>query len=206
MLSTKASLNRGDNRGRTLLHLAAAQGSDNIVELLLSYGANPNMKDSLGNTPLHLAVCASKVAVVTKLLKYGAFCDLPDHNGRTPIILAKSKLKLYSNELRNGQVNESLMANLVSILEMLVEYFRQTQTTALKDADLNASTSSSTDFLAWPSSLSNAKLKADFTKSLLGQLDMFKAKVTENQSGPEVIEQDVNGLLNALESLNLSSK
>lgn len=213
LICSGVSINRADSHRRTLLHLASAQGSEDIVALLLDHGANPNLKDSLGNTPLHLAVCASKIAVVTLLLKHHANCDEPDMHGRTPISLAKSKLAIYSSELRSHRmISQALLANLVAIVEMLVEYFRQTKSTALTNTHLKASTSSPSTSSPSPLSLLSTSKdtanshNAQVASQWLGQLDTFKAKVAGNQSGAEVIEQDVNDLLKALETLNLSSK
>ncbi|EAX73956.1 ankyrin repeat protein, putative [Trichomonas vaginalis G3] len=41
--------------GETPLHLAALQDNIEIVELLLSHGADVNEKNSKGETPLHIA-------------------------------------------------------------------------------------------------------------------------------------------------------
>lgn len=62
--------------GRTLLHVAAGQGSLALVELLLHLGANPNAQDQLGHTPLYYVGNASHRApgaeVVRVLVQGGA--------------------------------------------------------------------------------------------------------------------------------------
>jgi ankyrin repeat protein len=51
--TTRAHINAFDNFGYTPLHIAAAGGSKELVELLLQYGANPSIADKSCWTPLH---------------------------------------------------------------------------------------------------------------------------------------------------------
>jgi glutaminase len=43
----------GDYDRRTCVHLAAAEGHEDVLKFLLMHGANPHPKDRWGNTPLH---------------------------------------------------------------------------------------------------------------------------------------------------------
>lgn len=45
-----------DHRSRCPLHMAALSGSEELVQALLSYGADPNKASDLGTTALHNAV------------------------------------------------------------------------------------------------------------------------------------------------------
>eukprot|EP01082_Thalassiosira_pseudonana_P001997 g2052.t1 g2052 contig11:617503-618797(+) len=50
------NLNRGDEHGNTLMHIAAQTGNIRIAKLLLRKGANPNHQNKQGQTPGHFAV------------------------------------------------------------------------------------------------------------------------------------------------------
>lgn len=50
-----ATVQRGDIR-RTVLHLAAQDGTPAMIQLLLEWGANPNVLDELGGTPARWAI------------------------------------------------------------------------------------------------------------------------------------------------------
>jgi ankyrin repeat protein len=68
---------------RTPLHTAAARGHHNLVQLLLSWGAQPNVRDASGSTPLHLASSAIKPRIVLALLRAGADPSLLNHDSRS---------------------------------------------------------------------------------------------------------------------------
>ena len=50
------NLNRVDEHGNTLMHIAAQTGNIRIGKLLLRKGANPNHQNKQGQTPGHFAV------------------------------------------------------------------------------------------------------------------------------------------------------
>ena len=54
------------------LLVAAIEGRERIVEVLLAAGADVNMGDNVGYTPLMGAVCAASLPIVNKLLSAGA--------------------------------------------------------------------------------------------------------------------------------------
>ncbi|WP_319803449.1 ankyrin repeat domain-containing protein [Wolbachia endosymbiont (group B) of Aporia crataegi] len=74
--------------GYTLLHYAAKNNNSDLVDLLLTKGADINAKDNSGNTPLHLATLNGKLQVVKKLLEKGADINAKDNSGNTPLHLA----------------------------------------------------------------------------------------------------------------------
>jgi ankyrin repeat protein len=76
-----------DNDGRIPLLLAAGQGHEPVVKLLLltNGGAEPDSKDKYGRMPLLFAAEKGSVAVVCLLLANGV---APDSGGRTPLSLA----------------------------------------------------------------------------------------------------------------------
>jgi ankyrin repeat protein len=80
--------------GLTPLHLAAREGHEKAVGVLLANGADVNAVDVPtreftspdGYTPLHLAVLAGRPVVVKVLLAKGADANAADANGRlTPL-------------------------------------------------------------------------------------------------------------------------
>ena len=63
------SINCTDEHNNTPLHMAAANGHVDLVDLLLRLGADPSCKNEKGNTPLHWASSNAQHAVVNALLK-----------------------------------------------------------------------------------------------------------------------------------------
>lgn len=75
----------------TLLHDAALKGHLEIMELLLSHGADVNSLNAQGATALHDAALAGQRAAAEALLKHGANIDARDsESGATPLHQAAS--------------------------------------------------------------------------------------------------------------------
>ncbi|EUC33815.1 hypothetical protein COCCADRAFT_95045, partial [Bipolaris zeicola 26-R-13] len=72
------------HRGRTLLHIAANNGQYEIVEWLLSLGADPSVADKEGWMPLHLAATAD---LATAKLLYQAGADVHAYNNQGCTVL-----------------------------------------------------------------------------------------------------------------------
>lgn len=76
----------------TALHLACEESRTEIVNLLLSKGANVRLTNSRGSTPLHLAAKSSSFECVEALLKMGrADPNAEDSDKRTPLHAAICK-------------------------------------------------------------------------------------------------------------------
>jgi ankyrin repeat protein len=77
-----------DSDGSTPLHCATWKGHQNVVELLLSRGAEVNahnQNDHWGTTPLHAAAHANQRAIAELLIAHGADIHAINLNGRTPL-------------------------------------------------------------------------------------------------------------------------
>ena len=66
-----AAIDAVDGKGNTPLHYAANEGHSNVVQLLLSYGAQPDVDNEIGLKPLHEAASNNRAAVVKLLLEAG---------------------------------------------------------------------------------------------------------------------------------------
>ena len=71
--------------GKVALHLAAANGSREMVELLLNHSANPNSSDDDGWTALLIAVYKGYKEIVELLLTYNADLHARDKEGWTAL-------------------------------------------------------------------------------------------------------------------------
>ncbi|RMX42205.1 hypothetical protein pdam_00017324 [Pocillopora damicornis] len=84
--------------GLTPLHHAALKNNEELIDLLLQYGANINHPNAYRETPLHLACQAASLKLVHKLLEIGADLRAEDSAGRTCVHHAAksgSVLKLH---------------------------------------------------------------------------------------------------------------
>jgi len=80
----------------TLLHLVAKDDSDvEVLEYLISQGADVNARDDYGSTPLHMAAQYNpNVEVLKYLISQGADVNVGDVDGWTPLhVAAKSNSK-----------------------------------------------------------------------------------------------------------------
>jgi ankyrin repeat protein len=74
--------------GETLLHYAANDAELELVELLISLGADVNARGVSSGTPLHAAAGSGSVPIVEILLRNGADVNAVDGNGHVPIYRA----------------------------------------------------------------------------------------------------------------------
>jgi tankyrase len=70
------------------LHNACSFGHADVVQLLLSHGADANTRDNWNFTPLHEAAIKGKIDVCIVLLQHGADVNVRNTDGRTPLELA----------------------------------------------------------------------------------------------------------------------
>jgi len=95
LLSVEDVLNRGmdikthyteppSTQWWTALHLAAANGHDNVVKLLINAGMNVNIQTSAGNTPLRFAAMYGHLSTCKLLLEeFGADMNIKGFDGKT---------------------------------------------------------------------------------------------------------------------------
>ena len=80
--------NTYDENRTSPLHIAARQGSLQIIKELLSSGACINLTDCAGWTPLHVAAYYGRASAANELLIHGADFALSNRRGETPWDLA----------------------------------------------------------------------------------------------------------------------
>ena len=84
-----ALLKAVDERGKTLLHVAAECGQGEVVQYLNDVGSlSIDVKDNAGNTPLHLGVLNNHVGIADLLLSLGASAVAPNSRKVLPMHLA----------------------------------------------------------------------------------------------------------------------
>ena len=93
----------------TPLHLAAIYSNlgIDVVEVLLTHGANPEVRDERGGTPLHMAASSNDVAVAKALLQYGANPYALDSSDRTPLENARARGNMEVAQLLQEHVSWS---------------------------------------------------------------------------------------------------
>ncbi len=100
-----------DIEKRTPLMLAAFDGFDASIRVLLANGADVNHRDVNLNTALHMAAQNGHVKVIAELLKAGADTEAKNEEGYTPLDLAVMYGRLESSkQLRESgaQINDSI--------------------------------------------------------------------------------------------------
>ncbi|CAL5354994.1 unnamed protein product [Camellia sinensis] len=83
-------INSADEEGWAPLHSASSSGNVEIVEILLSSGADVNLKNNGGRTALHYAASKGWLKIAEILLSHGANINLKDKVGCTPLHRAAS--------------------------------------------------------------------------------------------------------------------
>lgn len=86
-------LTEGTSQGGTILHEAfeLSKFNQEIVDILLSSGADIDARNVRGFTPLHLAIEKQNIEAVNYLLASNASVDIQDENGDTPMHKAAAK-------------------------------------------------------------------------------------------------------------------
>jgi ankyrin repeat protein len=117
--NNKELIHKKSDKGQTPLHLAVQNGYQEIVDFLISLGADINAKDGEGNTPLITALALKKTDTAKFLLSKGADVKIKNAQNEPPVILAlmHGLNELVKPILDNGQdVNERFEGNLTILL------------------------------------------------------------------------------------------
>jgi ankyrin repeat protein len=105
-----------DHNKDTALHLLTytTPHKNNILEKLLSLGANPDIKNNEGYTPLFYAVLCQNFDAVRLLIKYNANLNIQENYGKTVLHLAVEQpdysIEIIDYLLRKG-VDKTILDN-----------------------------------------------------------------------------------------------
>ncbi|KAF4456044.1 Ankyrin repeat domain-containing protein 50 [Fusarium austroafricanum] len=131
-----ADLMSRDEEGMTPISHAASHGREEVVQFLLSRGADPNDRDFFGLTPLMLAAYSGHENILTVLLGcHGVNPDPKDDKDRTPFwwavenqhlaavkLLLKQKVDINCQDASgNAPIFEAAMLGYQAICEILLE-------------------------------------------------------------------------------------
>ncbi|GAA0152028.1 ion channel [Lithospermum erythrorhizon] len=94
--------NEADSNGRTALHIAASNGYEKCVMVLLDYGADPNSRDSDGNVPLWEAILEKHEPVIRMLKDHGAKLSSGDVGQFACVAAERNDLDLLKQIIRHG--------------------------------------------------------------------------------------------------------
>jgi len=99
-------VNSIDSKRETPLHVAAREGHEAVVTLLISRGADVNAINEYGRSALHLAAINKKLKTVEALIAAGADANNKDRNGDKPLAFATFSGEDIANLLRRYQTWE----------------------------------------------------------------------------------------------------
>ena len=93
LASKSAELDLKDKNDQTIIHLAAQNNQDAVIEEILNLESTPtdfmvNENDQLDNTPLHLACAAGFLDTVKVLIEHEAQVDNKNEDEKTPFHMA----------------------------------------------------------------------------------------------------------------------
>lgn len=138
-ISSGINPNTYDENRTSPLHIAARQGSLQIIKELLSSGACINLTDCAGWTPLHVAAYYGRATAVNELLQYGADYALANRRGETPWDLAgnDSTQSIFQKHCQDGDNDFPITKKHVDLstleLASVLQTMRHEQSTPLID-------------------------------------------------------------------------
>ena len=96
--------NLANDKGDSLLMLAAYNDNEPMVRLLLERGADPNRLNDKGQTPLAGVIFKGSLPIMTMLVEHGAAVEGPSDGARGPLMVAAmfDRVKMMDILLRHG--------------------------------------------------------------------------------------------------------
>ena len=94
LVERKAELDHKDKNDQTIIHLAAKNNQDEVIEEILQSASDDymvNENDQFDNTPLHLASAAGYLETVKVLVKHNAQIDNKNEDEQTPLHMAANQ-------------------------------------------------------------------------------------------------------------------
>lgn len=103
-----SDVNQKNSYGNPIIHHAVSGGNPEIVELLISKGADVNAKGQFDRVALHYA---NKKGIAKILLAHGATVDAPTNYGETPLHWAASGVNGFGKEVDLVEFADILIAH-----------------------------------------------------------------------------------------------
>eukprot|EP00051_Salpingoeca_urceolata_P003403 m.57452 g.57452 ORF g.57452 m.57452 type:complete len:637 (+) comp12744_c0_seq1:356-2266(+) len=126
-------LNKQDEHGATLLHIAVCNGYQEVVTFLLAQKSiNLSIKDKEGNTPLHLASFFTQYEIALQLVTKGADLTARNYLNQKPIVMSEDQTMLRL--LSTLEQKQRLSAGEVSALAPLDKAVRRKSSTINKSS------------------------------------------------------------------------
>lgn len=106
-----ASVNRLTPEGQAPLHIAAGNGSVDIMQSLIKRGAQIDIINSSKQTPLHWAAWNNQAQAVALLISQGADITATDASKNTPLLLAAQNNAMESAKILLAKGADRYVAN-----------------------------------------------------------------------------------------------
>jgi len=127
-------INRRNEHGETIVHIAARKGDLKQLKKVLKAGANVNEADNAGWTPLHEAVTKNQFKAARLLLKSGANSNAPGPEGQTPLVDAVLNNNTKMAELLLNYSADPSVVDLTRLNETMSKVLKR-ETTVLDSSD-----------------------------------------------------------------------
>lgn len=130
LLENNCDIDAADSNGMTALHIAIGKRSQEIVGLLLDFGADVNTPHRFrGMTPLYMAVHYNCLAIVKMLLNKGASIEMATIGNRNVLDLAMKISHTMRRLLRSHVVGKMIEKNSNTLVINDYTYRRWSTTT-----------------------------------------------------------------------------
>ncbi|CAF0746031.1 unnamed protein product [Adineta ricciae] len=129
-----SKINRRNEHGETIVHIAARKGDLKQLRKVLKAGAHVNEADNAGWTPLHEAVTKNQFKAARLLLKSGANSNAPGPEGQTPLVDAVLNNNTKMAELLLTYSADPSVVDLTRLNETMASVLRR-ETTVLESSD-----------------------------------------------------------------------